>query len=61
MNTTVGDADLVLVCRVEWNLADLSVPSTVFADVSNGQLDALEKSRLRGISIALPATRTKVE
>lgn len=53
-------AYLVLVGRVEWNLTDLSVLSTILADVSNRQLNTLEKSRLRCIPIALTVNRKTV-
>lgn len=53
-------AYLVLVGRVEWNLTDLSVLSTILADVSNRQLNTLEKSRLRCIPIALTVNRETV-
>ena len=44
---------LVFVCRVEWDLHNLLIVSSVLSDVSNGQLYAFQESRLRSISVAL--------
>ena len=52
---SVRQHHLVLVGRVERNLADLLVLLSVAHYVANRHLDTLQQSRLRRVTVALPA------